>query len=232
MSSLKFKELTEDRKWEIVEDYMGDYWWEPIIEEAVEELEEHGFDDADIQFTGFWSQGDGASFTCKHIDVTRFIKKHWSEMKFRSNQIESWEESAKLGLDGLLQLGFEGHQLGIIRPVLNIFLEDDSALMYGSVDRGNSRYFHENSTTLNLDFEDWEVVEDPEDRDLEHWSFTQDDERELIDFYKHLESWMEDWIRSWNSNLYKKLEKQYWEYRDELYKEFEEENETWKEFRE
>lgn len=45
-----------------------DGWWETVVEEQERELEEQGFWTPDIQFSGFYSQGDGASFTA---DVTR-----------------------------------------------------------------------------------------------------------------------------------------------------------------
>lgn len=38
-------------------------WWRWTIEGWKERLAKIGFDDADIRFSGFWSQGDGASFT-------------------------------------------------------------------------------------------------------------------------------------------------------------------------
>lgn len=49
-------------------------WWDHLIKQDdglwVPALEQIGFTDPDISFTGFWSQGDGASFTAG-IDVPR-----------------------------------------------------------------------------------------------------------------------------------------------------------------
>ena len=39
------------------------FWYEPVIEDWEARLEEQGFLDAEIKFSGFGSQGDGASFT-------------------------------------------------------------------------------------------------------------------------------------------------------------------------
>lgn len=44
-------------------------WWSNIYETWISALNQIGFTDADISFSGFWSQGDGASFTCKHVDL-------------------------------------------------------------------------------------------------------------------------------------------------------------------
>lgn len=50
------------------------YWSEPIIDEWKTELEEMGFLDPEISWMGFWSQGDGASFTCNRFDFDKFFK--------------------------------------------------------------------------------------------------------------------------------------------------------------
>jgi len=229
MSSKRFKDLDEDRKWEIVESHMGDHWFESLIEDSVNELAEHGFEDAEIAFSGFWSQGDGASFTCKRIDVSLFLKKHWPEMDFQSEQIERWEEGKRLGGEALAQLGFSEDEAGILTPALHLFLEMGGTLIYGSVYRSGHRYLHENSTDLSLELEQYGVVEEVEDRDLEGWSFLVEDEQEILDLYKYLEGWMESWMRDWNREIYRKLEKEYEDWQKELYKEFEEENEEWSE---
>lgn len=48
-------------------------WWSIIYEGAIENLEKMGFNNPSINFTGFWSQGDGASFTCESIDLNTFL---------------------------------------------------------------------------------------------------------------------------------------------------------------
>jgi hypothetical protein len=231
MSSKRFKDLTEDRKWEIIESHMPEDWYIFLIDRAVNELAEHGFKSAEIQFSGFWSQGDGASFTCERIDVPLFLQKHWHEMDFQSEQIERWEEGKRLGRDALLQLGFSEDEAGIPTPAIHLFLEMEGSLIYGSVSRSDHRYVHENSTILNLDLEQYEVVEKPEDRDLIDWSFLPEDVQEILDLYKYLEGWMEGWIRDWNREIYRKLQKEYEDWSEELYKQYEEENKTWRETR-
>ena len=47
-------------------------WWEYTIKEWKDKLSEIGFDDADIRFSGFWSQGDGASFTA-YCDTQKIL---------------------------------------------------------------------------------------------------------------------------------------------------------------
>lgn len=49
-------------------------WSESVILEWRWLLWNKGFEGVDIGFSGFWSQGDGASFTAKHIDFERFFK--------------------------------------------------------------------------------------------------------------------------------------------------------------
>jgi len=48
-------------------------WYDDIINDLKEELEKIGLTDSEIQFTGFWSQGDGASFTCTCFDIGKLL---------------------------------------------------------------------------------------------------------------------------------------------------------------
>ena len=50
-------------------------WYEDIIENFCENVEKIGFNVTidDVQFSGFWSQGDGASFTGS-IDILKYLK--------------------------------------------------------------------------------------------------------------------------------------------------------------
>ena len=64
---LKFDELDEKQQREVLDkqrDINVDYdWYEFIKEEFHSDLETLGFSAITSQFSGFWSQGDGASFT-------------------------------------------------------------------------------------------------------------------------------------------------------------------------
>ena len=70
---LKFDELSPEVKERVIEENRytlvdNDYWYEPIIEGFVEDMRELGHDISgkDVRFSGFYSQGDGASFTTKN----------------------------------------------------------------------------------------------------------------------------------------------------------------------
>lgn len=45
-----------------------------VIENETEDLEALGLENVEISFSGFWSQGDGASFTARVNDIPAFIK--------------------------------------------------------------------------------------------------------------------------------------------------------------
>lgn len=45
-----------------------------VIENETEDLEALGLENVEISFSGFWSQGDGASFTARVNDIPNFIK--------------------------------------------------------------------------------------------------------------------------------------------------------------
>lgn len=48
-------------------------WWDCTYSNAKEEADEKGFDIEDIRFSGFWSQGDGASWTGS-VDLSKFLE--------------------------------------------------------------------------------------------------------------------------------------------------------------
>lgn len=52
-----------------------DLWYEPVFEDFIEHAASYGLevDEENIRFSGFWSQGDGASFTCNNIDVVKCL---------------------------------------------------------------------------------------------------------------------------------------------------------------
>lgn len=52
----------------------NNYWFEDILENWKEHLKEYGFTEPEIRFSGFWSQGDGASFTSKAVHLDLYLK--------------------------------------------------------------------------------------------------------------------------------------------------------------
>ena len=66
ITGYEFSELGEEAKQRVIErnrDYAAvDEWWDSTYEYWKEELERLGFHNAKINFSGFYSQGDGASF--------------------------------------------------------------------------------------------------------------------------------------------------------------------------
>lgn len=85
----KFNELSNEAKQKAIEDtrnsdwYLSFDWWTPVYEEWTEKLEALGYTDIEIMFSGFWSQGDGACFVCKNIDVSQWLRAHKLGNKFR-----------------------------------------------------------------------------------------------------------------------------------------------------
>lgn len=75
-----FDELTKDAQQKAVEklnDINVDYeeWSECIIEDFKAQLEFMGFYDIDCFYSGFWNQGDGASFSAKYSYLKGGLKK-------------------------------------------------------------------------------------------------------------------------------------------------------------
>jgi hypothetical protein len=205
----RFSEFSDDQQDEIVAARVDDQkWWEPIEEGFIEDLTGLGFKDIDIQFTGFWSQGDGASFTAR-LNFKEFWSKMKDEIGFQSESFDAgWEELDKLSKtdDGkeLIELGFAALYR---RPSLPILIEHEFFL--GQVERDSHRYVHERSTSFSFDNERYSVVDDPEEIDATAFDISREDEDELLRFCEHIEVWMEKWLINKNLEIYRALEKRY-----------------------
>jgi hypothetical protein len=81
-----FAELSMESKKRALEKYREfntDYgWWESLLDDWKEKLAEQGFNDAEINFSGFGSQGDGASFTAS-VDLDKFLTGCKVKTKFK-----------------------------------------------------------------------------------------------------------------------------------------------------
>jgi len=79
---LHFNQLNDEAKERAREWYRDsglDYdWWVHVYDEWKAELKEMGFDNVDISFSGFSSQGDGASFTADRFDFLKWANWHMS----------------------------------------------------------------------------------------------------------------------------------------------------------
>jgi len=79
---LKFTELSEAQQDQVI-DKLSDInthhdWYESTYEYYNDKLKALGFYDIKFEFSGFWSQGDGASFTAKHKRGTIYKSSRYS----------------------------------------------------------------------------------------------------------------------------------------------------------
>ncbi|QOI70969.1 hypothetical protein pEaSNUABM47_00030 [Erwinia phage pEa_SNUABM_47] len=82
---MKFTELNAEQQARAIEvhrDINVDYqeWNDFVKEEHHSKLELVGFDGVESAYSGFWSQGDGASFTASSLDIEKFLRsqKRWT----------------------------------------------------------------------------------------------------------------------------------------------------------
>jgi hypothetical protein len=190
---MKLHELTLDVRKAVIErnrsinvDHLD--WWSGVCEQWGEELIELGYDDPEIQFSGFSSQGDGASFTSTSIPRT-----HANDEKVK----EAWEVLKNMhALAG--PPTEDNHSVDISR--WNV-----ADMLRGGVVRRRTagNYVHENTVSV-----DWVLDDFPCTTGLlleEHWDTL---ERALISYAES----MTETVRSLCREIYADLEKEY-EYR-------------------
>lgn len=72
-----FTELSAEAKKKALEKFRDvnvdhSQWCDFLLEQFQEELKAKGFEDPEIHYSGFGSQGDGACFTCSKIDLEKW----------------------------------------------------------------------------------------------------------------------------------------------------------------
>ncbi len=93
----KFKELSDEAQKRVIEDvqndehYMSYDWWDCVYEWFKDKYG-HLFNDIDPAFSGFYSQGDGASFTYSGIDRDRILKLWLDSEEFSPIRRKFYEE--------------------------------------------------------------------------------------------------------------------------------------------
>ena len=75
----KFSELSKEVQEQLLEknryyETQLDDWYDPITEGFTEDMSEAGFAEIETQFSGFWSQGDGACFMGRVTDLRLFME--------------------------------------------------------------------------------------------------------------------------------------------------------------
>lgn len=120
----------------------GSWWNECVYDQWKEGLDQIGFMDADISFSGFSSQGDGASFTAR-IDCERLLDFMLSRIKPK-NCIEGNPEDFRPWI---------AHKIGGTPVTWNFRrLKRLGGYLGGKVYRTESRYVHENTCQVEIEF--------------------------------------------------------------------------------
>jgi hypothetical protein len=192
-----FEELSPEAKTNALEEmrdinteYQG--WHEPIIEDFEERMKELGVDGVEVSYSGFYSQGDGASFTGDVFDTKTFMSKalglkdtEWLDM---GEDEKPEDEESRLRAD-LLDIGFDTREK----------LTPDNFVI--KIERLSNRYSHENTIEGKVYIEDI-----PESIEDEIPSQTIEDE---------IEEKVTNWARSESKDLYRNLERYYDELRSD-----------------
>lgn len=77
----KYEELegkARDKARERIANFNTEFdWHDLVLEDMTERLEGYGFHEPEISYSGFWSQGDGLSFTAKRVH----LEKLWEHLQ-------------------------------------------------------------------------------------------------------------------------------------------------------
>ena len=192
---MNYKELSAKAQQVAFENWQPftDYdWWDTIYEDWTNLLEERGITNAKIQFSGFHSQGDGASFTGM-IDLRTLME--WQHKVIQASNKEAGETRSTCTTSSLIDYypAIYISQLG--------FNKDEYAEFNFELKRSNIPYSHSNTIYLDHVFECSDG--DLEDELLACGSGSSD--VELGGIEQDLEELCQDMMK----DIYKDLENQY-----------------------
>ena len=125
-------------------------WWEHTYATWKSALDQIGFKDADISFSGFWSQGDGASFTCKSVDMEQLIGFLLSDAQ--PNKVISYDGKTEDFRGWIL------HKVGG-KPEADAKFDKLIGKVYAEVTRISRQYSHHNTCDFGLNEDDSEFFE-------------------------------------------------------------------------
>jgi hypothetical protein len=187
--TFSFEELSPEAQSHAIEEnrdinvsYSG--WEDGVTEGFKEDMSEIGIDDIEISYSGFFSQGDGASFTSGNIDT----RKLFNAARIKSTDALDMEVENKDDKDK------EFHDL--LDTLEDVGLVDRIRIkpeeIRVNISRGSSHYYHENTVGVNM-----ELWDEPEG-----W-------KEPMGFIDNLEKEITNFIRGKCKELYSDLSKEY-----------------------
>jgi hypothetical protein len=188
------EELIEKWRYILIEDPGEEDWYEPIFELFEDQMREFGIENVEIKFSGFHSQGDGASFTGEVTDNSLFFQKNWEKIgKKQQNWLDLDEIKARIDpdFDFLVQVGVVGKERFKI-PIDDLVIEIQRT--------SPERHFHE--FTISSHVEWYEEV----------WPEEESSEENINRVNKgieNLEQQITDWAREKSRLLYRELERYY-----------------------
>jgi len=187
-----FEDLPEESKKKALEknrDINVEYqdWHDPVIEGFEEDMKELGLEDVIVEYSGFYSQGDGASFTARVDDEEKFLRDALGITNSTEFLDMGDDEDTSKQDDDLRQLMGDLRNIGYdtrekLKP------ED----LYINIERISSRYHHENTIAASVEIEELDV---------------EDDDRDWDKFRDEMESIVTEWARDKSQELYRTLEK-------------------------
>jgi len=130
---LTFDELNDSQKKRVIEKNRDinvdtECWTDCVLEEYKSKLKSLGFYDIDFCWSGFWSQGDGASFTAKHERGNIYLigrYYHENSMSIDSDDIELLDEAKSIARNLYRDLEKEYDYLTDDQQIIDTILAND-----------------------------------------------------------------------------------------------------------
>ena len=192
-TEFSYKELSaraQEKAQQWFSETLGYEWWDHIYEHAKQSGTERGFDIEDILFSGFWSQGDGASWSGR-VDLKQFLEHHLKE------------DNPEYG------------RYFVLQAIVNE--DNDWVEQHSCVNRRGFHYMHDN--TMYLESFGWGGLDgldaDDEERmqtegPLQHADIYQLREGiKIAELMDKLETWVLEEAQAYARQIYEDLESEY-----------------------
>lgn len=132
-----FEELRPDAQTRAIADWAENglhyEWWDSVYETAKEDGKERGFEIDDIRFSGFWSQGDGASWTGR-VRAVPYLDWKLATLDPNDPRFGPWTVLREIADNNFLIRSIEISRGGGMHVHENTMKTDDDSSYYASYD--------------------------------------------------------------------------------------------------
>ena len=171
LNAYLFNELSQEAKDLAIHNFDTDHLYDhdPILEGMKEDLQAIGLEDIDIQYSGFWSQGDGLSFTasvhdmalfCNHIGVPAMGDVDASFYRTTSRYLHENTCTTEVNFIQAPESSEHEGQLDLLQQAMELWRKEECRRLYKVLERYYEECISSEAIIEHLEVNEYHFLED------------------------------------------------------------------------